>query len=99
MKKKQNNTNEVYAPNIEQSSLMKDLAEELKAVNKTETHTAEEVSNSQKIRDIEEEKPKKPKLPKLRLNLVGLLYLTTYRSKTLSPFGKSATFFHYWAYS
>ena len=54
MKKKQNNTNEVYAPNIEQSSLMKDLAEELKAVNKTETHTAEEeVSSSQKIRDIE----------------------------------------------
>lgn len=89
MKKKQNNTNEVYAPNIEQSSLMKDLAEELKAVNKTETHTAEEeVSSSQKIRDIEEEKPKKPKLPKLRLNLVGLLYLTTYRSKTLSPLEK-----------
>lgn len=57
MKKKQTNSNEVYAPNIEQSSLMKELAEELKAVNKTENHTAEEeVMSSQKIRDIEEEK-------------------------------------------
>ena len=52
---------------------------------KTETPSlAQEVKNSQKNSELR----KKPKLPKLKLNFVGMLYLTNLRSKNLGPLEK-----------
>lgn len=52
---------------------------------KTETPSLDqEVKKSQKCNELN----KKPKLPKLKLNFVGMLYLTNLRSKNLGPLEK-----------